>query len=224
MKGKRSLFALTGLVILFSCAWCGFYSANEWKQGMDKMTVSAMGSTKEEKELSEHTEMEAQIGFCGKHENQKQSTQTEIQPKVNVYRNASRRLVLSEEDYNVLLRIVEAEATGGSLKSKKMVANVVLNRVADSHFPDTVSEVVFQICSDGTPQFSPITDGRFSSVKISKTTKKAVNKVLKGKDETKGALFFVNRKSASTRSLNWFDSKLDYLFECGGHSFYCYKN
>ncbi|MDD5949210.1 MAG: cell wall hydrolase [Lachnospiraceae bacterium] len=224
MKTKRGLVAFAGLVILFGCAWCGFYSANEWEDGMEKITVSAKGSSAQTEDLQENVEIVAQQGCYGKHENARQEGQTQIEPKVNVYRNASRGIALSQEDYNVLLRIVEAEATGGTRKSKKMVANVVLNRVVDSHFPNTVSEVVYQRCSDGTPQFSPISDGRFFSVTVTDSTKKAVDQVLKGKDETDGALFFVNRNSASSRALAWFDSKLDYLFECGGHSFYCYKD
>ena len=44
---------------------------------------------------------------------------------------------MSGEEYYTLLQIVEAEATGGDVMSKMMVAEVVLNRVKDSHFPDT---------------------------------------------------------------------------------------
>ena len=38
---------------------------------------------------------------------------------------------LSYQEYYTLLQIVEAEATGGDVKSKMLIANVVLNRVAD---------------------------------------------------------------------------------------------
>ena len=48
---------------------------------------------------------------------------------------------MAAEDYYSLLQVVEAEATGGDLKSKILIANVVLNRVADSRFPDSISPV-----------------------------------------------------------------------------------
>ncbi len=51
---------------------------------------------------------------------------------------------LSEEDREVLLRIVEAEAGSEDEDGRLLVANVVLNRVVSDLFPDTVPDVVFQ--------------------------------------------------------------------------------
>ena len=45
---------------------------------------------------------------------------------------------LCEEDYDILLRIVEAEASGEDEEGKLLVANVVLNRMNSEAFPDTV--------------------------------------------------------------------------------------
>ena len=53
-------------------------------------------------------------------------------------------IIWPTEDYYALLQIVEAEATGGDMKSKILIANVVLNRVKDSRFPDTIYEVVWE--------------------------------------------------------------------------------
>ena len=49
---------------------------------------------------------------------------------------------LTIKEYNVLLRIVEAEAGGEDIIGKMLVANVIMNRVNSSRFPDTVTEVV----------------------------------------------------------------------------------
>ena len=70
---------------------------------------------------------------------------------------------LSEDDYEVLLRIVEAEAGGEDEEGKMLVAGVVLNRVDNPAFPDTVREVVFQR-ENGTSQFSPAYNGRYEKV------------------------------------------------------------
>lgn len=128
-------------------------------------------------------------------------------------------LDLTEEDYEVLLRIVEAEAGGEGIEGKMLVANVILNRVNHDKFPDTVKEVVFQQ-ENGTTQFSPIKDGRYETVKVSEETVEAVNKVLEGEDHSKGALYFVSRKSADPEKMKWFDECLTFLFEHGGHEFF----
>ncbi len=126
---------------------------------------------------------------------------------------------LPYEEYYTLLQIVEAEATGGDVKSKTLIANVVLNRVADERFPNTITEVVWQNV-DGHPQFSPTADGRMGNLTITESTIQAVRKALEGEDNSQGALFFVARSSASSENLEWFDDSLVFLFEYGGHEFY----
>jgi N-acetylmuramoyl-L-alanine amidase len=126
---------------------------------------------------------------------------------------------LSNKDIEILQRIVEAEATGEDMKGKMLVANVILNRVKDKDFPDTIKGVVFQK-DGGTYQFSPIKDNRYWTVKISKDTAKAVDRVMKGEDDSKGALYFSARSRANKNSMRWFDNHLDYLFRYGGHEFF----
>ena len=129
------------------------------------------------------------------------------------------QIILNKEDYENLLRIVEAEASGEDETGKLLVANVVLNRVESESFPDTVTEVIFQK-SKGVTQFSPISNGRFWEVEISEETVEAVDRALEGEDLSQGALYFAARKHANSKSMRWFDEKLDYLFTHGGHEFF----
>ena len=126
---------------------------------------------------------------------------------------------ITMEDYENLLRIVEAEASGEDEIGKLLVANVVLNRVESEDFPDTITEVIFEQ-SNGVTQFSPVANGRFWKVEISEETKKAVDKALAGEDVSQGALYFAARKYANKSSMRWFDESLDYLFTHGGHEFF----
>lgn len=126
---------------------------------------------------------------------------------------------LSEEDYKVLLRIVEAEAGGEDIEGRMLVASVVLNRVESDVFPDTVKDVVFQK-ENGTAQFSPAYSGRYDRVTVSEATIEAVERVLEGEDISCGALYFVARKRADSDSMRWFDEKLTFLFAHGGHEFF----
>lgn len=126
---------------------------------------------------------------------------------------------LSEEDLEALLRIVEAEAGGEDEDGRLLVANVVLNRMNSEAFPATVKEVVFQQ-SEGVTQFSPVASGRYYTVEISEETVAAVGRALLGEDISQGALYFASRKYANSEKMRWFDTKLTFLFEHGGHEFF----
>ncbi len=129
------------------------------------------------------------------------------------------KYVLSEEDYEVLLQIVEAEAGCEDIKGKMLVAGVVMNRVENSQFPDTVKEVVYQR-QHGVVQFSPAANGRLGRTSISDETREAVERVLYGEDITEGALYFASRKYADPELMKWFDNSLTLLFSYGGHEFF----
>ena len=110
---------------------------------------------------------------------------------------------LEDQEYQVLLKIVEAEAGCEDTEGRMLVANVVMNRVRNGYFPNTVTEVVYQRL-DGTAQFSPVSDGRIDTVNVSQGTIDAVARVMNGEDISQGALFF---RSVRSRS-GWFDQKL----------------
>ena len=147
----------------------------------------------------------------------KQKKQSE--KRKNQKKLASTKEVISEKEYEILTRIVEAETTGGDIKSKQIVANVILNRVKSEQFPNSIEGVVFQRTKSCT-QFSPVADGRYYSVLVSKETKKAVKQALSGIDDSKGALYFANRTYSTKENMRWFDENLQYLFSYGGHEFF----
>lgn len=127
---------------------------------------------------------------------------------------------ITQEDYENMLRIVEAEAGCEDRKGKLLVANVIINRVKDEQFPDTVTEVIFQE-DGGVCQFSPVRDGRFYTVNVSDETVEAVNAALYGEDCSNGALYFMARAYADKDKAAWFDENLTKLFTYGGHEFFC---
>ena len=126
---------------------------------------------------------------------------------------------LEGEDYNNLLKIVEAEAGGEDRTGKLLVANVIINRVKNEKFPKTVTNVIYQK-ENGVSQFSPVSDGRMERVRISEDTIEAVDSALAGEDNSKGALYFVSRKGADPEKMKWFDLHLTKLFTHGGHEFF----
>jgi len=130
-----------------------------------------------------------------------------------------RRFAITEEDYQVLLKIVQSEAGGEDLKGKLLVANVVLNRVEVGFCGNTITEVVF-----APGQFSPVASGRIFRVVPDETTIEAVELALKGEDQSQGALYFICRPLASKSGIRWFDKNLKFLFKHGCHEFYIEKD
>lgn len=119
-----------------------------------------------------------------------------------------------EWDYNteyLLAKIAMAEAEGEDIKGKALVINVILNRVNDTTFPNTVSEVIFQ-----ENQFSPVSNGRFDNVEPNEDCWKALEMVKQGYDESNGALYF----SSNMSSDSWHNIALSLLFVYGNHQFY----
>ena len=131
----------------------------------------------------------------------------------------SGRYRADKEELEILERIVEAEAGNQDAEGKLLIANVILNRVESEKFPDTVKEVVLQK-EKGICQFSPVSSGRIWKVEVSEETSEAVERALEGEDISDGALYFAARKHADGEKMRWFDTKLLYLFEHGGHEFF----
>lgn len=63
---------------------------------------------------------------------------------------------LTQNEMDMLAQLVMAEAGNQDLTGKRYVVDVVINRVNDARFPDTIKEVIYQ-----KKQFSCIDDGNF---------------------------------------------------------------
>ena len=194
----------------------------ERKKIEKKVSQKQNKKTDEKQSVEEVTSSESVLSNPGQQREVVTKEQDEEQNKKQVKKEnpLSERVVsLDERNYQVLLRIVEAEAGGEGLDGKKLVANVILNRVNHNKFPDTVEAVVFEK-SGGHVQFSPTADGRFETVVVSEETIQAVEAVLCGEDNSQGALFFSARSKADPDNMSWFDQNLKWLFAHGGHEFY----
>ncbi len=144
----------------------------------------------------------------------------EVQPEEEIKQEEPQRIIdVTEEDYTALLKIVEAEASGEDVKGKMLVANVVINRLHHGAFGSTIKDVVYQRVN-GKAQFSPVATGKIEKVVISEETIEAVERVLCGEDESRGALYFAARAYADPKNMAWFDENLTWLFQYHGHEFY----
>lgn len=144
----------------------------------------------------------------------KERQEEEARKKAEEERRAARRIKYTDEDYQVLLRIVQAEAGICDPKGKILVADVIINRVLSGKFPDSVKAVVYQ-----PSQFQPVSNGTINTVKVTAETIECVDRALTGEDYSNGALYFMNRR-ASGSAASWFDRRLTYLFAHDGHEFF----
>lgn len=121
---------------------------------------------------------------------------------------------ISDTDYEMMCYIVQAEVGYCSEQSKIAVTNVILNRVKDSRFPNTISGVLTQ-----KNQFASISNYYNRTKKPTDNTKKCVERTLKGEDNSKGALYFYNPKYCSYSVRQWFES-LYFCFELDGQRYF----
>lgn len=144
----------------------------------------------------------------------KEKQEEEARKKAEEERRASRRIRYTDEDYQVLLRIVQAEAGICDKRGKILVADVIINRVLSREFPNSVKAVVYE-----PSQFQPVSNGAINSVKVTAETIECVDRALDGEDYSNGALYFMNRRGSGSAAA-WFDRHLTYLFAHDGHEFF----
>lgn len=109
-------------------------------------------------------------------------------PAVEVSRGGG-GLNLSASEFDILARIITAEAENQDYRTQLAVGAVVLNRVESPNFPDTIRGVVYQVDQGGRYQFEPVLNGWINRPP-SESAQKAAREALSGADPTGGALFF----------------------------------
>ena len=121
---------------------------------------------------------------------------------------------ISNDDYNWLLKIVQCEAGGEDIVGKILVANVIFNRYDTGKY-NNLKQVIF-----ARGQFQPVSSGAIYNAKASQETIDAVKQALDGIDYSDGAMYFMNRRASDKSNVSWFDRKLTFIFEHGGHEFF----
>ena len=107
---------------------------------------------------------------------------------------------LAEEAYydslELLALCVEAEAGNQGLVGKKYVCDVILNRVDDADYPDSITDVILQ-----QNQFSVVLDGRIWEVEPTEETFQAVREELESR--TNYDVLFFSCEGYSQYGTDW---------------------
>lgn len=96
-------------------------------------------------------------------------------------------------DLNLLSKVVYSEARGEPYVGQVAVAAIVLNRVSNSSFPNTVAGVVYQ-----SGAFDAVSDGQINLTPDS-TARKAAQDAINGWDPTYGCIYYFNPSTATSK-------------------------
>lgn len=113
-------------------------------------------------------------------------------------------------NYDLMARVISAEAEGEPYVGQVAVGAVILNRVQHPHFPKTIPGVIFEpdaftAVSQGTIWFPPTS-----------SSMRAAQDALAGWDPTGGALYYYNPAKAT----NWWITTRRFLVQIGSHIFF----
>lgn len=123
--------------------------------------------------------------------------------------NSSSTNKFSNDDINLLAKVISAEARGESYEGQVAVGAVILNRVAHPSFPDSLSGVIYQ-----KGAFSCVNDSNWYQP-VAESSKRAAKDALNGWDPTGGAIYYFN---ASKTSDSFMHSR-PVIKEIGNHKF-----
>lgn len=115
----------------------------------------------------------------------------------------------SQSDYQLLARLISAEARGEPYAGQVAVGAVVLNRVEHPSFPGSISGVIYQ-----KGAFSCLSDGQFDQP-IAESAYRAAQDALNGYDPSGGAIYYYNPSTATSQ---WIRSR-PIIAVIGRHAF-----
>lgn len=100
---------------------------------------------------------------------------------------------VNNTDLNLLSKLVYGEARGEPYKGMVAVAATVLNRVADSRFPNTIAGVIYQ-----SGAYTCVDDGQIN-LEASSQARKAAQDAINGWDPTSGCIYYFNPDTATSK-------------------------
>lgn len=119
------------------------------------------------------------------------------------------RINVSEEELELLARVIYAEARGENFEGQIAVGAVVLNRLKNPGFPKTIQEVIYQ------PGAFTAVDDRQIHLTPNDQAYQAALAALNGEDPSNGALYYYNPRLATDR---WIKGR-PVVRQIGNHTF-----
>lgn len=115
------------------------------------------------------------------------------------------------DEAQLLMKLARSEAGDNGEEAQLLVMNVVMNRVNDENFPDSIKEVIY-----AKNQFSVVNSGVMTKIEPNHDSHLALARLESGDDISDGALFF---ESSVNNKGSWHKTR-EFLFEKYGQRFY----
>lgn len=101
----------------------------------------------------------------------------------------------STSDIQLMARAINGEARGEPYEGQVAVGAVILNRVKNSQFPNTIAGVIYQ-----SGAFTAVADGQINvPIAEGSTVLKAAQDAMNGWDPTGGAIYYFNPNTATNK-------------------------
>ena len=109
--------------------------------------------------------------------------------------NVSLAKTTNTSDVQLMARAINGEARGEPYEGQVAVGAVILNRVKDSRFPNSISGVIYQ-----PGAFTAVSDGQINvTISEGSTVYKAAQDAINGWDPTSGCLYYFNPSTATNK-------------------------
>lgn len=98
-------------------------------------------------------------------------------------------------EIQLMARAINGEARGEPYEGQVAVGAVILNRVKDSRFPNSISGVIYQ-----SGAFTAVSDGQINApISENSTVYKAAQDAMNGWDPTGGCVYYFNPNTATNK-------------------------
>ena len=109
--------------------------------------------------------------------------------------NVSLAKTTSTSDIQLMARAINGEARGEPYEGQVAVGAVILNRVKDSRFPNSISGVIYQ-----PGAFTAVSDGQINApISEDSTVYKAAQDAMNGWDPNGGCVYYFNPATATNK-------------------------
>ena len=109
--------------------------------------------------------------------------------------NVSLAKTSNASDIQLMARAINGEARGEPYEGQVAVGAVILNRVKDSRFPNSISGVIYQ-----SGAFTAVADGQINApISEGTTVYKAAQDAMNGWDPTGGCVYYFNPATAKNK-------------------------
>lgn len=113
----------------------------------------------------------------------------------NKSNNISIAKTTASSDVQLMARAINGEARGEPYEGQVAVGAVILNRVKDSRFPNSIAGVIYQ-----SGAFTAVADGQINApISEGSTVYKAAQDAMNGWDPTSGCVYYFNPNTATNK-------------------------